>query len=394
MPAWMRKKKNQLSKRRFLKQHLLRYGLEIATRSAETSEISSVRCKFCVVFGREHREEIDRRRKVTNTIKYFKYPFRPDNYCSHLRAHGEKWEEYKACSKEEQKVFFDATPEKFVNTLAPHFDIRDKDKVCLYFDINIIEDLVGGMLFDLNDEEDCISKEKALSMFELSDDLNSRYTTTITNTKRFELVVAYISVGSSFRQVACLFQVTKDNLKLGYLGSIHQADVISYARILVAFSLQGIKDLLSRTWCYSVAFDGSTHQHTSYLDIRARVYHDRKIKNIHVIALPMFARHTGEYMYNLFRELFDILDPLWKQKLVGVTTDGARSMTGTHRGAVTRIQNDASQEGFYRIWCALHQLDIVVQKCITKYFNDKFYNVLTAVIGYLRRQQMPQSLRY
>ena len=102
----------------------------------------------------------------------------------------------------------------------------------------------------------------------------------------------------------------------------------------------------------------------------------------------MFARHTGDYMYNLFRELFDILDPLWKQKLVGVTTDGARSMTGTHRGAVTRIQNDALQQGFYRIWCALHQLDIVVQKCITKYFNDEFYNVLTAVIGYLRRQQM------
>ena len=74
--------------------------------------------------------------------------------------------------------------------------------------------------------------------------------------------------------------------------------------------------------------------------------------------------------------------------MVGVTTDGARSMTGGHRGAVTRIQNEAVQHGFYRIWCALHQLDIVVRKCITNNFDDEFYHVLTSLIGYLRRQQM------
>ena len=77
-----------------------------------------------------------------------------------------------------------------------------------------------------------------------------------------------------------------------------------------------------------------------------RVYYQGDIKNIHVIALPMFDRHTGDYMYELFSNLFDILDTLWKSKLVGITTDGARNMTGCHRGVVTRIQNEVLPEGF------------------------------------------------
>ena len=92
-------------------------------------------------------------------------------------------------------------------------------------------------------------------------------------------------------------------------------------------------------------------------------------------------------MHELFEKLFDILDPLWKTKLVGITTDGAASMTGRHKGAVTKIQNSALGEGFYRLWCVLHQIDIVVQKCVTSYFNDDFYTALTGFISYLRRQQ-------
>ena len=101
----------------------------------------------------------------------------------------------------------------------------------------------------------------------------------------------------------------------------------------------------------------------------------------------MFDRHTGDYMFELFQRLFNVLDPLWKNKVLGVTTDGAGNMTGWHRGAVTQIQNAVLPDGFYRIWCALHQLDIVIQKCVLHYFSDDFYSNLTGLIGYLRRQQ-------
>ena len=62
-------------------------------------------------------------------------------------------------------------------------------------------------------------------------------------------------------------------------------------------------------------------------------------------------------------------------------------MTGRDKGVVTEIQKVASKEGFYRVWCLLHQLDIVIQLSITKFFNDNFYGKLTGLIGYLRRQQ-------
>jgi hypothetical protein len=91
-----------------------------------------------------------------------------------------------------------------------------------------------------------------------------------------------------------IFQVMKEEVNIGYLGSLSVKKIIGYVRVVVAVSLQRIKDLLTRTWCYSVAFDGSTYQHTSYLDIRMRVYCNGDIQNIHVIALPMFDRHTGE----------------------------------------------------------------------------------------------------
>ena len=87
-------------------------------------------------------------------------------------------------------------------------------------------------------------------------------------------------------------------------------------------------------------------------------------------------------MYKLFNNLFIILNPLWKSKLIGATTDGVSSITGWHCGVVLKIQNELLPEGFYWIWCALHQLYIMVQKCVAKFFNDDFYGTLTGVIGY------------
>ena len=242
------------------------------------------------------------------------------------------------------------------------------------------------MLFDVDDDDECSNKERALSIFKRSED-TAMYTVKIANMKQFRLAVKYILLGSSFRMASRIFQVTKEEVNIGYLGSLSVKKIIGYVRVVVAVSLQRIKDLLTRTWCYSVAFDGSTYQHKSYLDIRIRVYCNGDIQNIHVIALPMFDRHTGEYMYKLFDKLFSILDPSWKTKLIGVTTDGAANMTGRHRGVVTKIQNSALPIGFYHIWCAMHQLDIVVQNSVTTYFNNDFYSGLTGLIGYLRRQQ-------
>lgn len=77
----------------FNEAHELEYGLEIASRIANTKDVNSVRCKFCTAFGKEGRKtaalSTTRKRKVTENIKYFTRPFRVDNYKSHLKTHSE-----------------------------------------------------------------------------------------------------------------------------------------------------------------------------------------------------------------------------------------------------------------------------------------------------------------
>ena len=63
-------------------------------------------CRFCIHFGREVKPGSKRAR--TTNVKYFKHPFRADNYTQHMRtAHPEHWKAYEESSKEEKKTFFD-----------------------------------------------------------------------------------------------------------------------------------------------------------------------------------------------------------------------------------------------------------------------------------------------
>jgi len=73
----------------FKDEHLLEYGLEVASRNSTTKGVDSVRCKFCITVGKEGASTAARKRKVTDNIKYFTRPFRFDNYKSHLKTHSE-----------------------------------------------------------------------------------------------------------------------------------------------------------------------------------------------------------------------------------------------------------------------------------------------------------------
>jgi hypothetical protein len=161
--------------------------------------------------------------------------------------------------------------------------------------------------------------------------------------------------------------------------------VADYIRSTVAFVLQTIYDVLRSCWSFAVAFDVAAAHTTSYFDVRVRAYFAGEIQNLHVIAIPMSERHTGEYMFRLFERTFNVLDPSWAKKLVGATTDGASNMTGSHRGAVIFIER-ACLPGFYRAWCGLHQLDLVVQRAVSTLLEEEFYSSLTSLIGCLRRQ--------
>ena len=100
----------------------------------------------------------------------------------------------------------------------------------------------------------------------------------------------------------------------------------------------------------------------------------------------MYESHTGDNMFDLTTKILDVLCPNWKDKVIGVTTDAASNMTGCHVGMVTQIQQVA-KPGFYHIWCAAHQLDLIMQDRFKSMFDETFVNVSQVIIGYLRQQK-------
>ena len=110
------------------------------------------------------------------------------------------------------------------------------------------------------------------------------------------------------------------------------------------------------------------------------------IENLHLITIPFYGRHTGLAMFEMFTRLFDALCPLWRDKLIGCSTDGPANMTGNISGFVTRIQN-VVRPNFVRVWCLLHQIDIVMQNAY-KNSGCGLYKCFTSLIAFLRRQKL------
>ena len=126
------------------------------------------------------------------------------------------------------------------------------------------------------------------------------------------------------------------------LGSLNATGVSNYARIVCAINLGHLSTILNdnSTWAFSLANDSSTHQGKSYLDNRIHFHRDRVIYNIHMLAIPMYDRHTGENMFKLVSDVFDIICPTWRTKLIGMGSDGASSMVGEYSGIVTHIEQE------------------------------------------------------
>ncbi|KAI2493008.1 hypothetical protein MHU86_2095 [Fragilaria crotonensis] len=161
-------------------------------------------------------------------------------------------------------------------------------------------------------------------------------------------------------------------------------------RVACAANLQKISELLQESWGFSIALDSATHQSTSYLDLRFRLYSKkhRKIYNVHGCALPLHDRHTGEVMFNMLTKFLDVLCPNWKVSMLGVATDGARNMTGRAVGVVTRLQQAMHPKcPMLRIWCGAHQLDLVMEHVMKKVVNESFFSIMLSFITHLSRQQ-------
>jgi hypothetical protein len=126
------------------------------------------------------------------------------------------------------------------------------------------------------------------------------------------------------------------------LINVARRDVTVHTRLLAVLGLEELSKLLQRSWAYAVAEDSSAHiGGNSYFCVRVRIHrlsmHD-DIYNLHIVAPPMCNSPTGKYMFNVTSEVLGALDPCWRKKLIGATSDGAANMVGSVRGWQTRLR--------------------------------------------------------
>ena len=169
------------------------------------------------------------------------------------------------------------------------------------------------------------------------------YEVAIKNRRQFQLCIGQISQGNLFRQVMGNLTSIKDIIGPSGIGSVTVEVLSNYARQISAVSLQRLMIILGENksiWAFSLANDASTHWGSSYLDNRIRFQLRGKLYHVHAIAIPMFEQHTGINMFRLVTRFLDIICPIWRQKLLGVASDGASIMTGEFQGVVNCIEKE------------------------------------------------------
>ena len=138
--------------------------------------------------------------------------------------------------------------------------------------------------------------------------------------------------------IAATMDVTKEHTGIFLYGGCDENEVAKNGRIVCAHSLKILSEIIRQVLVFSLAIDGATHQGMSYLDVRVRFHWKGEMLNYHLIALPLFARHTGEIMFSVLEKFLNaVLSGGWLQQCICVSSDGARNMTGETRGLVFRI---------------------------------------------------------
>lgn len=316
------------------------------------------------------------------------------------RMHAERWGVYQGLSEMEKKAYFiDNTPIPSPNSILSTFT-RQVEKKTVFLDKSIVEVVLDDLLFtssdDSNGEENVANTDTQLSnigdIFELVEeenpDSNGRelYKATISNVYQYEHVIRMVGNGLSFRQTANVIQDCRDISNDSKFGCINHQKVSRLVRIFCGTALQSLKRALMCAWSFSIALDGGNKGGTPYLDVRVRFVLKATLFNVHLLAIPMYISHTGENMFQLTKRTLDVLCPGWESKIIGYTSDGASNMTGVHQGLGTRIQRVA-EDGLFRIWCAAHQLDLVVQRVLNALYDEAFVQTIQQLTGHLRRQK-------
>lgn len=410
----------------FRQVHEIEFGLEVASRDPQSHLVDSVLCRFCSTFGRE--ERVGRRRKSTTNIKFFKRPFRSDNYRSHLESqHPLRWEKYRVLSLEDKKKYFETgllleEKKKYFETglgdgkqapvgvvvdsvvvSSPHDATQTKTlhvrknslpmtPFKLVLDKSIVTTIIADLLF-IPSESTGLTKEIILADFKSVESKNGggflgpsseECEIILSDEKLFRLAIQYMKTGSSYKYVPLLLRTAEEVRASPSERDVSVMWAAGYARVICAINLQRIADCLAASWAFCISLDSSTAK-WGFFDIRCRVYVDQAVEDFHLLAMPITDRHTGDVVFIMLSKLLDTVASDWRKKIVGVTTDGDETSTEVIRSLASHLEM-RGLPGFARIWYGARRLDHAVEEAIKVVCTDSYICTLTHMVSYLRHQ--------
>jgi hypothetical protein len=343
---------------------------------------------FCRAFGKEKLDVGDVcLRKRSKNFQTYTAPWRIDKMKNHNNSmHPTKWAEYQKCASADKKSYFDTALS--VNSEKTYFKLNQRKRKEITIEKDIIEVIIEDVLYFSDDEDQQniqSDKKKVLIGFEpmtTDDDEVDYYWAIISLSFQYKAVLKSVGNGLSFQQTVNILDDFRTLTGMsGKFGNISRRVVTKYVHI---YCLQTILEAMRHCWAFAIALDGGNKSSVPYLDYRLCFVLGHTLFNRHTC--PMYESQTGENMFTLSSKVLSTLCPNWTEKLIGIITDGASNMTGCHAGLATRIERVANA-GFFCIWCAAHQLDLVVQARFKSMFNEQFVHVIQGITGYLRRQK-------
>ncbi|EEY61468.1 uncharacterized protein PITG_01774 [Phytophthora infestans T30-4] len=427
---------------RFLKSHELKFGLAPVARDEATGEVTLVVCRFCQHFGREQRP--DKQRRSTKNVKYFRNSFRTDQYQQHHElSHCETWKRYQASSDDEKMAFFPLpvgatlnTPVETVNPtqklkveLAPGEvwalePTREERKRC--FDIApAIVELVAVLAIGATEPtvENVIEKQSHHLMEHAHEQTSTAvkwtpptgtfqschligtvidplYRVKVHSRSQIDCLGELAAAGLSFRQISSAMRsfrthagVLLRDVKLlqgaqNASPEYNEEQIAELVRLIIAANLSITSRLLRGCWAFSLVLRASMEHAPvrSYLEIRVKVYGEGAMHNIHLISIPAFENKCKAMMYSTLERVMNVVLPNWRQRLIGVATDGDAQMPARVLDIIARLQQEAATPVVYRSSSVCHQLDCIVTNFFSSLQGGCFLLVLKELSAYIRRQ--------
>ena len=138
--------------------------------------------------------------------------------------------------------------------------------------------------------------------------------------------------------------------------------------------LQTLMDLMDETHGFSIALYGCRWKGRKHMGLLLRFYVREELQSFFLghfhISDALDDKAATHHVFDNIAELLDLMCSKWKDRIVGVATDGARDMLAIYNGIQKRFRDVATHK-LICVWCGYHQLDVEV----SDRYSDKRFKV-------------------